>query len=199
MPGPNLRTDIVDVYVFRVVEGHRAVGPRLAPAPGQDQPLGQDRKPLPVHGAAEFLQLRRVKGALAGTWHPVMGHIENTESAVEAAKRELAEETGYRPGRGLIGLWQLETVNPYYMASQDAIMLSPCFAAQVDTSAESWVDPAHDAARWVRRDQTDRAFLWPGQRAAIDQIVRDILPAALGYDCPVASLLRVELESISSA
>ena len=54
MPGPQMRTDIVDVYVFR-------------------------RPSLDAGAAAEFLQLRRISGAMAGSWQPVMGHVEAGE------------------------------------------------------------------------------------------------------------------------
>jgi len=152
MAGPEVRTDIIDVYVFRI--------------------------PASRIADTEFLQMRRVSGPLAGTWQPVMGHVETGESAQATAIRELNEETGYCKNRGLVGLWQLESVNTYFLASKNCVMMSPCFAAHVATDIAPRLDPAHDAHRWIKRDQADRLFLWPGQRAAIDPIVRDILPAA---------------------
>lgn len=165
MPGPNLRTDIVEVYVFRRDASQRGA-------------LG-----------VEFLQLHRCRGAVAQTWQPVMGHVEAGETAAQAAQRELAEETGFAPGHGLLALWQLESVNAYFLASHDAVMLSPGFAAEVRAQQEPRLDEAHDDFRWVARDQADCRFLWPGQRQAISQIIRDILPA----DSPVAPLLRLPL------
>lgn len=184
MTGPQVRTEIVDVYVFR-----------LAGDPGC--------------GGAEFLQLRRARGQLAGTWQPVMGHVQEqraegsaTETAVEAALRELAEETRYAPGRGLIGFWQLQCVNTYFLASQDCVMMSPCFAARVAVDVDPVMDAAHDQFRWVRRDHVERCFVWPGQRTAIDQVLRDLVPAAdadPGWvsGATVAGLLRIDLGSRS--
>ena len=171
MPGPLIRTDIVDVYVFRRC-GDRKGGP----------------------GGVEFLQLRRsskVK-ALAGTWQPVMGHVEAGETATHAALRELREETGFGPNaddpqRALLGFWQLESLNTFFLASIDAVMMSPCFAAEVGPLGEPVLDESHDAYRWVLRDHADRQFMWPGQRVAIEQIVRDILPE----ESPLRALLRV--------
>ena len=135
-----------------------------------------------------LLQLRRTVPPLAGTWQPVMGHLEPGATAAAAALRELHEETAYAPARGLLALWQLETPNPYFLAALDAIVLGPCFAAQVDTT-EPTLDHTHDAHRWLPRDHADRAFLWPGQRHAVDQLLRDVLPP----DSPVATVLRIPL------
>ena len=165
MHGPQVRTDIVDVYVFR--------RPRLDASAS----------------AVEFLQLRRTGGAMPGTWQPVMGHVEAAERAMDAALRELTEETGLRPGHGLAALWQLETVNTYFLATQDHVMLSPCFAAEALHDAELRLDETHDAHRWVQRDMVDRLFLWPGQRAAVDHIVRDIVST----DSPMAQHLRLDI------
>lgn len=168
---PQLRTDIVDVYVFR-----RAIGGH-------------------VSGGVELLQLRRAKGALSGTWQPVMGHAATGETAAETALRELAEETGFspdtpEPARRVLNLWQIEELNAYFLASKDAIVLSPCFVAEVPAGAEPVLNDEHDAARWVRRDHADRMFLWPGQRQAIRAIFRDILAA----DSPLRDAMRIRLE-----
>lgn len=159
MPGPSLRTDIVDVMVFR-----------RAPA------------------GVEFLQMRRAAAPLAGTWQPVMGHIHEGETAAAAALRELAEETGYDVDRSLVGFWQLESLNVYFLAARDCVMLSPGFAAEVDPAAEPLLDAAHDAHRWVAAAQVETLFIWPGHRAAIAHIRRDILPS----DAPARELLRLD-------
>lgn len=164
MAGPELRTDIVDVYVFR-------------------RPAGRSRD-------AQFLQLRRAAAekSLAGTWQPVMGHMQAGETAARTALRELEEETGFGPGAGLGGFWQLESPNTYFLHSHEAIVMSPCFAAEVAGDAEPRLDASHDAHRWVGRAEADRFFLWPGQRQAIREIVRGLLePGA-----PTEALLRID-------
>lgn len=159
MNGPVVRTDIVDVYVFRGQAGH----------------------------SATFLQLRRaVTAALPGTWQPVMGHIEPGETAAQCAMRELLEETGYARDR-ITGFWQLEEPNIYFLQASNSMMLSPCFAVRVDDGHEPILNPEHDALRWIARDHVDRAFLWPGQRRAVDQIIRDLIDP----DSPAEPWLRV--------
>lgn len=158
MSGPRLRSDIMDAYVFR-----RGTG-----------------------GAVELLQLRRNKEPLAKSWHPVMGHIEPGETAIECLWRELAEEIGLRRGdAALLGAWQLEQVFPFFLASSDEIVLSPRFCVEVAGGFEPVLDPDHDAARWAPVADADEAFLWPGQQAAVREL------AALLERPKAAAMLRI--------
>ena len=79
-----MRTDAVDVYVFRE--------------------FGGDQRAMPER--AEFLQIRRVKEPAAGTWQTVMGGIDEGEKAIDAAMRELREEIGAEAD-DVTGLWFL--------------------------------------------------------------------------------------------
>ena len=147
--GPAFRADVVDVYVFREVEG-----------------------------GVEFLQLLRAGKPMAATWQPVMGHIEEGERAVETAVRELREEIGLDAREeggecGCLGLWQLEQVYPYYLADLDAIVCSPRFAAEVGGAFEPVLNDEHTGFRWTERDGD---FMWPGQRLALDEVRSAIVP-----------------------
>jgi len=166
---PQLRTDIVDVYVFRRLLEHEA------------------------SSHVEFLQMKRATGALIGTWQPVMGHVVEGETATKTAVRELQEETGYIAKNGtdskVLGMWQLEEVNTYFLASHDAVVLSPCFAVEVRACNEPVLNKEHDAARWVHQDEVPRQFVWPGQRQAIAGIFRDLLAEY----APMRETLRIGL------
>ncbi|GMV25988.1 MAG: hypothetical protein AMXMBFR58_20190 [Phycisphaerae bacterium] len=151
MPGPAIRTDVVDVYIFRRDE-HRV----------------------------EFLQLRRVGDPLGGTWQPIMGHIHDGETAVQTALRELGEEVGLDAGQSaawVVGVWALDQVHPYFIARSNQIMLSPRFACEVRPGWEPVLNDEHDAARWIDTADVPWAFMWPGQMGAIDEILRCIVPA----------------------
>lgn len=140
---PEIRADLVDVYVMR------------------------ERG-----GAVEFLQLRRTAEPMAGTWQPVMGHVEVGESAVQTAVRELGEEVGLRVSDpAWLGFWQLEEVHPYFVAALDAVVLSPRFAVLVDEVWEPDLsgDDAHNAHRWVGVEGVREVFMWPGQCRACDE------------------------------
>lgn len=161
--GPAVRTDVVDVYVARrVTEGDTT--------------------------RIEFLQLLRAEEPLKGTWHPVMGHIAQGESALRCAARELHEETGLASGdQAMRGAWALEQVHPFYIASLDVIVMSPRFLVEVSPRWQPVLNAEHSNHRWVPAIETSQ-FMWPGQRAAVQEAVR-ILSGA-----PEAQWLRVDLK-----
>jgi 8-oxo-dGTP pyrophosphatase MutT (NUDIX family) len=164
-PAPKLRTDIVEVYVFR----HADAG-----------------------GEPQFLQLLRSGGPMANSWQPVMGHAEPWETAVQCALREFEEETGLaRESEQLMALWALEQVHPYYIAELDAVVLPPRFAAEVAAAWEPKLNSEHLAIRWVSQASVEGQFMWPGQRAAIREILSDILQPSLSRD-----LLRIDHKSV---
>jgi dihydroneopterin triphosphate diphosphatase len=164
---PVIRTDIVDVYIFRRWPTETA---------GRIEPY------------AEFLQLYRASGSVAGTWQPIMGRIEGKETALAAAIREIHEEVGLARGSGLLGLWALEQVHPFFIAKEDAIVLSPRFAAEVAPAWEPRLNDEHSAHRWIAGHQAARYFMWPGQIGAVKEVLE--LMSRAGPE--VNGLLRVD-------
>ena len=152
--GPRVRTDIVDVYIFR-------------------------RK----RGVVEFLQLLRAAEPLKETWHPVMGHIERGETATACALRELEEEVGLRPvDRAFKGLWALEQVHPFYVAAIDQIVMGPRFTAEVAATWTPRVNDEHVGVRWVKAVDVARKFMWPGQAAACREVLGMVRKGSLARD-----------------
>ncbi|MBX3359169.1 MAG: NUDIX domain-containing protein [Phycisphaeraceae bacterium] len=173
--GVTVRTDIVDVYVFRAI----ATGDGRAPLVVESEETGEASQ---VHGV-EFLQLHRIGDPLAGTWQPVMGHIEAGESAVQAAVREMEEELGLTAESGLVALWALEQVHPFYIAAIDSIVLSPRLVAQVSAAWTPRLNEEHSEFRWVSWSEVWRRFMWPGQIAACGEIVEHLLrPGSLARE-----------------
>jgi len=122
--------------------------------------------------AAEFLQLRRVPGdSLGGAWSTVRGGIEPGEKAWQAALRELREETGLVPQE----FYQLDTVDIFYLHGDDTLWHCPGFCAVVKDDATVQLNEEHDAFRWTPRSQIDSRFLWPGERAQLAELCREIL------------------------
>lgn len=132
--GPTVSVRVVDVYPYRV-DGARC----------------------------EWLLLRRATGrAYAGQWRMVGGKINPGETAWQAALRELAEETGYAVGAGLLAAWALPSVNTFYDWQRDAVSLTPAFAAEV--TGDPQLDAEHDAFEWLSADEAASRLGWPEQR-----------------------------------
>ena len=147
---PTVRSDIVDVYLFR--EGGRGI---------------------------EFLQLLRSREPMLGTWHPIMGHIEAGETASQTAKREMFEEVGLGfEEAALVEFFALEQVHPFYIARTDTIVMSPRFAGRVEGAWTPRLNHEHSAYRWVSIEETAGTFVWPGQHAAIAEIRGHLLTAS---------------------
>lgn len=142
-PGPRVRTDVVDVYVLR--------------------PLG---------GWFEVLQLHRVDAPLSGTWQPAMGHVEPGETAQQAAAREAWQELGLNLAdeSACPLLFALEQVHPFFIADLDAVFLSPRFVAVVQPGWEPALNHEHDACRWLPLESAAKLFMWPSQRASLEEL-----------------------------
>jgi 8-oxo-dGTP pyrophosphatase MutT (NUDIX family) len=160
---PALRTDIVDVYIFRQ-------WPDEAISRGDPY--------------VELFQLFRSRPPLADTWQPVMGHVREGETAVQCALREAEEETGLSRGEpGFVGLWALEQVNPYFIAELDAVVMSPRFALEVSGAWRPRLNGEHRDQRWIPAHQAARYFMWPGQLASVREITGSLLrPGSLALD-----------------
>lgn len=159
MTGPRIKTNLIDAYVFRS-------GP-----------------------VVELLQLRRAREPFTGDWHPVMGHIEPREAAIDTLWRELREEIGLERA-SVVGAWSLEQVHPYFVPELDSIFLTPRFAVEVPAGFTPRLNPEHDAWRWVEIDEVPSMFLWPGQHAAAREIAMIADPAS-----PLRDALRLPDQS----
>ena len=200
--GPLVRTDVVDVYVFRRVPARRGVAVRKR-ADGSPTKRGAAR--------VEFLQVLRSSEPLALTWHPVMGHIEAGETAAECAVREIEEELGIsvslrtdartrspaasakdsgRVGLAAVeGFWALEQVHPFYIAAINMIVMSPRFALEVNADWTPRLNEEHGEFRWIDASRAENAFMWPGQAAACDEVMKYIVnPRSLARE-----RLRIEV------
>src|SRR4051794_19578115 len=137
----------------------------------------------------EFLQLRRRNDDfMGGTWQPVSGGVEAGEITWQAALRELREETGLSPREFFV----IEFVNTFYIPSQDTLWHSINFLAIVDANAKVTLCNEHDDCRWVPQIAVENSFMWPGDRRAIEEAVREILQNGLAKE-----YLRIKLDSAS--
>jgi len=138
-----------------------------------------------VGGALECLVLRRAPGGRCpGSWETVHGHIEAGETPADAARRELAEETGLPAER----LYNLSRVEAFYQHRLDQVALVPVFAAYVAPGAAVRTGAEHDRFEWLRPAEARRRFAWPREARALDDILALLGEGDAG---PVEDVLRV--------
>jgi len=138
-------------------------------------------------GAAglEVLVLRRsATGRCPGAWETVHGSIEPGETPVQAAVRELHEETGLEPVR----LYNASRVESFYRHRVDEVALVPVFVAFAEAASEPRVSGEHDRGEWLASAAAAARFAWPRERRALE----DILSILRGGDAGLLNdVLRV--------
>jgi 8-oxo-dGTP pyrophosphatase MutT (NUDIX family) len=116
----------------------------------------------------EVLVLRRAPGGRSpGSWETVHGTIEPGETPVEAARREVREETGLEPAR----LYNLSRVELFYRHRADEIALIPVFAAFVEAGREARPSAEHDRAEWLVPAAAVQRCSWPRERRALGDVL----------------------------
>jgi dATP pyrophosphohydrolase len=142
----SFRPDIVDVWMFRVV----------------------DRDP-------QVLLLRRSPDRiLPGLWQGVSGRLEDGERVVEGALRELREETGLLPAT-IEAMYDLDFVNQFHFAPLDAVLTAAVFAVRLGPGTAVTLSHEHDASRWVSLAAARAEVVWPGYRDALDRIGENLI------------------------
>jgi 8-oxo-dGTP pyrophosphatase MutT (NUDIX family) len=113
---------------------------------------------------AILLLRRAAAGRSPGTWEAVHGAIEAGETPVQAALRELREETGLAPAR----LYNASRVESFYRHIQDEIALIPVFVALVAADRAVRVSAEHDEFEWLAPAAALSRVTWPRMRRALE-------------------------------
>ncbi len=107
-----------------------------------------------------------------GYWHVVAGGVEPGETAVEAAERELREETGLA-ARLTVEIEVTEYVSTLTQESADrndpsvvAVGVT-CFRAAAPDDWEPTLDWEHDGHRWCNSREAAGELRWPGTARAL--------------------------------
>ena len=104
-----------------------------------------------------LLMRRREDGSgYGGVWQQVTGSLEAGESPVEAAPREVGEETGLP----VLELWSVDAIETFYEPGSRSIWMNPVFLAIVG-DGDVRLSEEHDAFDWLgTADALERVPFW---------------------------------------
>jgi len=125
-------------------------------------------------GQAEYLILQRSENSkyYPDTWQILIGHVQDSETAVEAVLRELREETKLNP----LAVYSLNHVSRFYEATDDSIYLVPVFVTVVPFSARVVLNPReHQRYKWCISQQAQRWLHWQQHRRSLVQVQREFI------------------------
>jgi dATP pyrophosphohydrolase len=120
-----------------------------------------------------YLLLRRAKQKkpYPGIWQFITGRVKEGENCLNAAMRELKEETGLSPK----AIWLVPRMLQFYDVSTDKIHLSPLFSAEAEDDAEIHLSNEHDKFVWLTYKEAIRRLVWPAQRDGLEVIHKFII------------------------
>lgn len=136
------------------------------------------------HQGSQVLMLRRAAGGRnPGSWESVHGAIEPGELPVDAARREVLEETGIASGT----LFNLSMVESFYRHDRDEVALIPVFAFEAPAGASVALSAEHDEFVWLTPGEARERASWPRLQREIDSLSALVLEA----DGPLDDVLRI--------
>jgi 8-oxo-dGTP pyrophosphatase MutT (NUDIX family) len=141
------RPDIVDVWLFRVTPD----------------------------ATAEVLMLHRApERVLPNLWQGVSGRVEPEERVVEAAWREVREETGFTDA-DVETAYHLDYVSEFLWEPLDATISSVYFGFRVRGDRDPVLSHEHDRYEWLPVDAAISQVVWPGYRVALEHLRDNLL------------------------
>jgi dATP pyrophosphohydrolase len=125
------------------------------------------------HTAAGGLEFAIFRRADADCWQGLAGGAEQGESAEEAARREVEEETGCAIEEGWIFLDAVATVPVSAFAGRRAwgpdvyVVTEWAFGVAFPASAEVTLSAEHREVRWLRYAEASALLRWDSNRTAL--------------------------------
>ncbi|HEY6844205.1 MAG TPA: lipoyl(octanoyl) transferase LipB [Thermoanaerobaculia bacterium] len=126
-----------------------------------------------VHDEDRVLLLHR-KPERGNFWQPITGSIEEGESPIDTARREIVEETGNRGEPDPLDLEQSFMIESQYLAARHSgpiIASEVGFAAQLPSTVAIRMDAEeHDAFGWFSFREAYDKIRWSDDREALERL-----------------------------
>ena len=123
----------------------------------------------------EFLLMKRIKNR-GDYWQCVTGGVEDTESTLGAAYREVFEETGIKKEEVIRVIkdffeCEFETESFNKLFGKKTIITSYDFAFQVNNNQKIKLDPIeHDEYKWLKFDEAIKLLKWDNNKNALREL-----------------------------
>ncbi|MBT7264817.1 MAG: NUDIX domain-containing protein [Waddliaceae bacterium] len=118
------------------------------------------------------LLLRRCSKFLPGNWQMITGKVQEKETAIKAALRELREESGLTPDR----FYSADFVETFFLHTYNMVCFAPVFVAFIDQEQEIILSPQeHDDYKWVSFSDAFSILEFSGQRTALHHIQEEFI------------------------
>ncbi len=118
-----------------------------------------------IDGEYFYLILKRSESEriYPGIWQVVTGTIEDGEKAIDAAKREMIEETALQ----FTKFWTIPYVTYYFDPYKDVANASPVFGALVNRNSNVILSEEHSDYKWERFDNGFDLLSLPSHKQAM--------------------------------
>jgi dATP pyrophosphohydrolase len=137
-----------------------------------------EASPAPKLPAFYLLLLRHPERTLAGAiWQTVVGSVRWTEERIQAARREVYEETGLTMLRGITAIGyafsfpiRLPKNQESWYAPDQTTIDNTVFAAEVIGRRPILLSPEHQAYGWFSFEDALEKLHWPEEKEALSRL-----------------------------
>ncbi len=115
------------------------------------------------HNDYKVLLLKRATPVLQDVWCYIGGSIEEGETAWQAARREIKEETGITE----VSLYTSNRFDQFYSPNENYIYIAPIFVGYVSDEQDVFLNYEHSEYKWLNFSEAAEHVTMPGNEEAL--------------------------------